>query len=79
MRAGGEGSNRDEMVGWHHHLRGHEFEHVSRDSEGQGGLVCCDSWGRKESDITEQVNNNTNLARARVNISEHMEPYNVLK
>ena len=54
-------------------------EQTPGDSEGQGSLACCSPGGRKESDITEQVNNNTNLARARVNISEHMEPYNVLK
>ena len=24
--------------------------------DGQGGLVCCSPWGRKESDTTEQVN-----------------------
>ena len=31
----------DEMVGWHHQLTGYEFEQALRDSEGQGGLVCC--------------------------------------
>ena len=69
----------DKMVGWHHRLSGHEFEQNSGDSEGQGSLACCRPGGRKESDTTEQVNNNTNLARARVHISEHTEPYNVLK
>ena len=24
--------------------------------DGQGGLACCDSWGRKESDTTERLN-----------------------
>ena len=24
--------------------------------DGQGGLECCDSWGRKESDTTERLN-----------------------
>ena len=43
----------DEMVGWHHQLNGHEFEQAPGVSDGQGGLVCCDSWGRKESDTTE--------------------------
>ena len=28
------------------------FEEVG---DGQGGLVCCDSWGRKELDTTEQL------------------------
>jgi len=50
----------DKMVGWHHQLNGHEFEQVPGDGEGQGGLVCCSSWGHKESDVTEQLNNNKN-------------------
>ena len=44
---------RDEMVGWHHRLDGHEFEKTLGDGDGQGGLECCDSWGRKELDTTE--------------------------
>ena len=43
----------DEMVGWHHRLDGHELEKTQGDSEVQGGLVCCGSWGHKESDTTE--------------------------
>ena len=43
----------DEMVGWHHRLKGHEFEQVPRAGDGQGGLACCSPWGRKESDTTE--------------------------
>ena len=46
----------DEMVGWHHRLNGYEFEETPGDSEGQGGLASCDSWGRKESDTTERLN-----------------------
>ena len=46
----------DEMVGWHHQLDGHEFEQTQGVSDGQGGLVCCCSWGRKVSDATEQLN-----------------------
>ena len=42
----------DEMVGWHHWLNGHEFKQTPGDSEGQGSLVCCSPWGRKESDTT---------------------------
>ena len=49
------------MVGWHHWLDGHEFEQVLGDGEGQGSLVCCSPWGRKESDMTDQLNNNTLL------------------
>ena len=46
----------DEMVGWHHLLNGHKFEQASGVGDGQGGLVCCSSWGRKELDTTEQLN-----------------------
>ena len=44
------------MVGWRHLLIGHEVEQTLGDSEGQGSLVCCSSWGHKESDMTEQLN-----------------------
>ena len=43
----------NEMAGWHHQLDRHEFEYVLRVGDGQGGLVCCDSWDSKESDMTE--------------------------
>ena len=46
----------DEMAGWHHWLDGHESEWTPGVGDGQGGLACCDSWGRKESDTTEQLN-----------------------
>ena len=45
----------DEMVGWHHRLNGHGFGWTPGVGDGQGGLVCCSSWGRKESDTTEQL------------------------
>ena len=48
----------DEMVGWHHRHNGHEFEQTPGDSDGQGGLVCCNPWGHTESDMTERRNNN---------------------
>ena len=32
------------------------FERTPGVGDGQGGLVCCDSWGRKESDTTERLN-----------------------
>ena len=41
------------MVGWHHRLNGHESGKTLRIGDGQGGLACCGSWGRKESDIAE--------------------------
>ena len=43
---------RDEMAGWRHRLDGREFEWTLGVGDGQGGLACCDSWGRKESDTT---------------------------
>ena len=44
------------MVGWHHQLDGHEFGYTLGVDDGQGGLTCCGPWGRKESDMTEQLN-----------------------
>jgi len=46
----------DEMVGWHHQLDGHEFEQALGVGDGQGSLECCSLWGRKESDMVEQLN-----------------------
>ena len=51
-----KGSTEDEMVGWHHWLNGHEFGWTPGVGDGQGSLASCDSWGRKESDTTEQLN-----------------------
>ena len=44
------------MVGWHHQLNGHGFGWTLGVGDGQGGLVCCDSWGHKELDMTEWLN-----------------------
>ena len=49
----------NEMVGWHHQLNGREFEQTPGDGEGQGSLACCSPWSCKESDKTQQLNNNT--------------------
>ena len=43
----------DEMVGWHHRLNGHGFGWTPGVGDGQGGLACCGSWGRRESDMAE--------------------------
>ena len=51
-----KGTTEGEMAGWHHGLDGRESEWTPGVGAGQGGLVCCDSWGRKESDTTEQLN-----------------------
>ena len=48
----------DERVAWHHQLNGHECEQALGDGEGQGSLECYSPWGHKESDTTEQLNNN---------------------
>ena len=45
----------DEMVGWHHRLNGHGFG-WTLGAGAEGGLACCGSQGRKESDITERLN-----------------------
>ena len=45
----------DEMAGWHHRLDGHKFEETLGVGDGQGGLVCCGSWCREESDTTERL------------------------
>ena len=46
----------DKMVGWHHQFNGHGVGWTLGVGDGQGGLVCCGSWGRKESDTTELLN-----------------------
>ena len=51
-----KGTTEDEMAGWHHWLDGRESEWTPGVGDGQGGLVCCNSWGRKESDMTERLN-----------------------
>ena len=48
-----------EMVGWHHHLNGHEFEQSPGDGEGQESLVCYSPRGQKTSDTTEGLNNHS--------------------
>ena len=45
-----KGMTEDEMAGWHHQLKGHEFEQALGDGEGQGSLTSCSPWGHKESD-----------------------------
>ena len=51
-----KGTTEDEMAGWHHWLDGPESEWTLGVCDGQGGLACCNSWGRKESDMTERLN-----------------------
>ena len=51
-----KGMTEDEMAGWPHRLDGCEFEWTPGVGDGQGGLACCNSWGRKELDMTERLN-----------------------
>ena len=53
----------DEMVGWHHQHNGHGFGWTLGVGDRQGGLACCSSWSRKESDTTERLNR-TELRKA---------------
>ena len=50
-----KGTTKDEMAGWHHWLDGRESQWTPGVGDGQGGLACCDSWGRKESHTTERL------------------------
>ena len=59
-----KGTTEDKMVGWHHQLDGPEFEQAPGNGEGQRSLACCNPWCCKESNITERLNNNNNVARA---------------
>ena len=51
-----KGMTEDEMVGWHHRLDGHGFGSTLGVGDGQGGLVCCGSWGHKQSGTTKRQN-----------------------
>ena len=51
-----KGVTEDKMIGWHHWLNGHGFRWTPGVGDEQGGLVCCGSWGCKESDMTEWLN-----------------------
>ena len=55
-----KGTTEDEMAGWHHWLDGRESEWIPGVGDGQGGLVCCNSWRHKESDTTEWTELNIN-------------------
>ena len=52
-----KGATEDDIVGWHHRLKGNEFAQTQGDSEGQGSLACCSPWGCKDLDMTLQLNN----------------------
>ena len=51
-----KGTTEDEMAGWHHLPDGRESERTPGVGDGQGGLACCNLWGRKELDTIERLN-----------------------
>ena len=51
-----KGTTENEMAGWCHQLDGHTFEQALGVGDGRGSLACCSLWGRKQSDMTEQLN-----------------------
>ena len=51
-----KGTAGDEIAGWHHWLDGGESEWTPGVGDRQGVLACCNSWGRKEPDMTERLN-----------------------
>ena len=57
------------MTEWHHQLNGQEIEQTPGDGKGQGSLACCSQWGHRESDTTEQLNNDNNRLSLLVTIS----------
>ena len=77
LGAGGEGMTKDEMAGWHHWLDGHEVEWTPGVGDGQGGLACCDLWGRKELDTTEWLNWTELKKNFKINSSNHPSFYSV--
>ena len=67
-----KGTTENEMAGWHHLLNGHGFGWTPGVGDGQGGLACCGSWGRKESDTTETELN----WKYGIDKVFHLDPYN---
>ena len=73
-----KGTTEDEMAGWHHRLDRRESEWTLGVGDGQGGLACCDSWGRKESDTTEGLNwteLNGKGGKGKSKMSKENQPY----
>ena len=71
-----KGMTEDEMAGSHHRLDGHEFEWTLGVGDGQGGLACCDSWGRKELDTTVRLNwTELYICSLPLESSSHLPPF----
>ena len=60
------------MVEWHHSLDIHKFEQVPGFDDGQGSLVCCRPWGRKELDVTEQLKLTEQCFTAHIRKKKHL-------
>ena len=56
LMLGGIGDRRRRQWQRHHWLNGRESGCTPGVGDGEGSLACCDSWSRKESDMTEQLN-----------------------
>ena len=75
-----KGMTEDEMAGWHHWLDGRESVWTQGVGDGQGVLACCNSWGRKESDMTERLNwTELNLLDAAADGISQLNPTHHLK
>ena len=74
-----KGTTQDEMAEWHHWLDGRESEWTPGVGDGQGGLVSCDSWGRKELDTTERLNWTEIGGDARIELTKSIPKNNYLK
>ena len=70
-----KGTTEDEMAGWHHRLDRRESEWTPGVGDGQGGLACCDAWGRKESDTTERLNWNDSESESCSVVSNSLPPH----
>ena len=67
-----KGMTEDEVAGWHHRLNGHEFEWTPGVGDGQGGLLCCNPWGRKELDMTERLNWTENVETTQCPLTDEL-------
>ena len=78
LKAEGEGTTEDEMVGWHHRPNRHESEQALGDGEGQGSLACCSPRGDEELDMTEPLSNLSSEHLLSVQFSGTKSIYNVV-
>ena len=70
-----KGTTEDEMVGWHHWLNGHGFGLTPGVGDGQGGLTCCGSWGRKQTQLSDWTELNWAELWKMVAVGFSMYPY----